>query len=750
MMDALRRFSIGLLLCCLVFIVPANSGWTQPSADAVSLDEAFTAALTYQKIGEAQYPQWSDRELFLVRTYYDLDSEPSAFEFSVGKAQTPAGYIIIGGSRRFPPLIEYSNGPSPVKLAIERGFVQASPLTGKDARALLPVYVGGLCYFALAGTDDQHLVELASGHRFPLQAVKSFAEDFMAASKPSRGIFARMWQAALAPDAVVDRGDYRVLAGAEGYTWYRGCGPTSGTMVLGYYGKVGYRNLKYEAQSFEWHGPTGTSWPYIPRALADMVADMCGVPRQGGNVEDYGVYESELALAIERVAQAHGYKGFQCYIYPNERDYSIYQSKIDEGDPSIFGITKMDPGPYDNHAIMGYGYNYTNPTAGHLAVVYDTWSTKSRTAAMESFITYRLVTIYSPLISEQDVELSSESYNFGEVPIGSFADWVLRIGNTGAIPLLVNRITSSQPSFFCTTPGFPLTIAGGESVLVNVRFQPDKEGRITGTLTVETDDPDPNEEFCKVSVSGKGLLNARPIVEFAGFGGQPLSAGESGYISVQAKVDDPDGADQIESVWLFVGTIQGEQLTSLQLFDDGQHQDGSSADGLFGNRFWVESAPQGSYIFEIVAYDSFGACSDVWPYFTVSGAAERRRMGGRTQFFGKALSRESEQSPLVLTAGFDHSSVSEQHGGKLVCLADISHPLGLSQVQRVELRYHGTFTGVLLKDDGQGDDEQAGDGRFTGTLNVGPGCSAGEYLLEIVAIDKAGHEGLPFPYYVVK
>ena len=35
-------------------------------------------------------------------------------------------------------------------------------------------------------------------------------------------------------------------------------------------------------------------------------------------------------------------------------------------------------------------------------------------------------------------------------------------------------------------------------------------------------------------------------------------------------------------------------------------------------------------------------------------------------------------------------------------------------------------------------------------MNLGPGYPAGDYLLEIVAINHEGRESVPFPFYVVR
>ncbi|MBN1592308.1 MAG: choice-of-anchor D domain-containing protein [Candidatus Coatesbacteria bacterium] len=743
-----RSFTIGFAIS-FVFLLAFSSFVLCSTAIPVTQEEAQRAASTYKSIGSAQYPEWTDASLVLTRTFYDLAFEASAFEFAVQSGGRQIGHIIIGGNRDFPPLIEYTNGPSVIDQGVSRGNAPAEALQSVESGGeWTPIYVGGFDYYLVGPDAVSDLVDVLRGGRVELADLQLFSEDLSAKLRAVPGTFSGMWEAALSGKSVKAEDDYSILIEAEGYTWYRGCGPTSGTMVLGYYGNAGYRELDYTPESFVWDGPY-TMNPYIPRDLADMVADICDVPRSGGRVDDYGVYTGELAGAIVRVAQSHGYKGFQCYMYQDLRDYTIYKDTIDGGDPCVFGITKMDPGSYDNHAIMGAGYNYRNPEAGHLAIVFDTWVTGERTAAQEYFITYRLLTVYSPLVAEQDLELSAESYDYGYVNVGDHDDWMLKIGNIGALPLLVNNLSFDDPDYSVTLPSFPYTIAAGESIFANIRFEPSHAGRISATMTIETDDPDPNEEFCEVSLSGRGIDNTAPIVRRAGFMGDHLAAGASGNISVHAEVYDAEGNSDIDVVNLFIGTLEGGHISSLELFDDGQHADGGAADGIYGNEFWVDAAPAGVYVFEIVAEDTHGASSNVWPYMRIgdSGTAKSNdTLWGVYPGMGEA--GDSSVANIYM-AGFDTTSITLEAGGKLLCVADIDDYLDGSSLARAELRFEGG--GVLtLLDDGQGDDEIAGDERFTGSMDLTPGYPAGDYLLEIVAIDGSGRESVAYPFYVVR
>ena len=80
--------------------------------------------------------------------------------------------------------------------------------------------------------------------------------------------------------------------------------------------------------------------------------------------------------------------------------------------------------------------------------------------------------------------------DFGEVRLGRFTDRDLVINNRGSCQLSVTGIVSSAPIF--VTPkvvSFPVTVDGGDSIAVPVRFQPTHRGSAAATLTIVSNDP---------------------------------------------------------------------------------------------------------------------------------------------------------------------------------------------------------------------------------------------------------------------
>jgi photosystem II stability/assembly factor-like uncharacterized protein len=80
--------------------------------------------------------------------------------------------------------------------------------------------------------------------------------------------------------------------------------------------------------------------------------------------------------------------------------------------------------------------------------------------------------------------------DFGAVCVGALRDEPLTLSNSGDCDLTVTAISSSSPEFI--PPGvnaYPIVIAPGDAVDVQIRFQPASFGPKSATLTIDSDDP---------------------------------------------------------------------------------------------------------------------------------------------------------------------------------------------------------------------------------------------------------------------
>jgi hypothetical protein len=95
----------------------------------------------------------------------------------------------------------------------------------------------------------------------------------------------------------------------------------------------------------------------------------------------------------------------------------------------------------------------------------------------------------------------ADSGDFGNVCLGSFADEVLTINNSGDCLLSISGILTSLGFLPPSVVSYPLRVGPGDSIDVPIRFQPTTSGLRTGTITVFSDDP---ASPASVSVRGTG------------------------------------------------------------------------------------------------------------------------------------------------------------------------------------------------------------------------------------------------------
>ena len=98
------------------------------------------------------------------------------------------------------------------------------------------------------------------------------------------------------------------------------------------------------------------------------------------------------------------------------------------------------------------------------------------------------------------VAIIADAGNFGDVCIGSFADEMMTLSNSGHCSLTINNITSSSPEFLvANVSSYPITIEAGDSLQIPIRFNPTTFGAKAGTITIISNDPSGAKT---VSVSG--------------------------------------------------------------------------------------------------------------------------------------------------------------------------------------------------------------------------------------------------------
>jgi hypothetical protein len=83
----------------------------------------------------------------------------------------------------------------------------------------------------------------------------------------------------------------------------------------------------------------------------------------------------------------------------------------------------------------------------------------------------------------------ANSGSFGNVCLGSFADELLTINNSGTCPLSISNVIGSPDFLAPNVLSYPLLVGPGDSIDVVVRFQPSTFGLQPGSITILSDDP---------------------------------------------------------------------------------------------------------------------------------------------------------------------------------------------------------------------------------------------------------------------
>jgi hypothetical protein len=137
----------------------------------------------------------------------------------------------------------------------------------------------------------------------------------------------------------------------------------------------------------------------------------------------------------------------------------------------------------------------------------------------------RVVTT-TPPAPAPNIGVNPTSVNFGSAETGTTVDRTLTISNTGTSALDVSSLASSDAAFTVIGPGTPFTVAAGGSTPVTLRFTAGAIGAASGTLTIESNDPD--EPAIQVQLSGTSTEPPAPRIQVT-----PLSV-EFGEVTIGA------------------------------------------------------------------------------------------------------------------------------------------------------------------------------------------------------------------------
>ena len=97
---------------------------------------------------------------------------------------------------------------------------------------------------------------------------------------------------------------------------------------------------------------------------------------------------------------------------------------------------------------------------------------------------------------------SANALSFGSVPVGQSMTGVVSVKNESADPVQISQVNVSGQAFsLMSSDSYPVTVAGGGTYSVNVKFQPSAAGAATGSLTMMSNATSGNPT---VTLSGTG------------------------------------------------------------------------------------------------------------------------------------------------------------------------------------------------------------------------------------------------------
>lgn len=119
------------------------------------------------------------------------------------------------------------------------------------------------------------------------------------------------------------------------------------------------------------------------------------------------------------------------------------------------------------------------------------------------------VPVHLLITNAPDLTAAPDTLDFGEVYIGTKDSLFVTVRNEGTFDLLITSAVAA-PSVFTVTPPYA-GIDAGEKENFKVRFAPNAPGPITGTLTLNNNDPDENPAV--ITLIGQGVTP--PVVAVA-------------------------------------------------------------------------------------------------------------------------------------------------------------------------------------------------------------------------------------------
>ena len=141
--------------------------------------------------------------------------------------------------------------------------------------------------------------------------------------------------------------------------------------------------------------------------------------------------------------------------------------------------------------------------AGFNAIVASVATTQVATiTAVAGGISTTFNITISPSTATEALSVSGTSLGFGSVLVNTAVSQPVVLTSTGTAPVTVNSASVSGNGFSVSGATLPATLNRGQSLTLNVQFDPGATGSYTGQLTVSSNSP--TDPILTVSLSGTG------------------------------------------------------------------------------------------------------------------------------------------------------------------------------------------------------------------------------------------------------
>ncbi len=153
-------------------------------------------------------------------------------------------------------------------------------------------------------------------------------------------------------------------------------------------------------------------------------------------------------------------------------------------------------------------------STGFNAVTSSVNSTQSVTlTASANGVSQTAVMQLSPLTlspsGTSSLDLSATSLSFGDVTVGTPSTKSLTLKSTGTLPVTISSATLTGTAFSVPGTNFPVTLNSGQTLSLNVQFDPIATGPATSQLTIVSDSLTNNPAL--IALSGNGVTGGATL-----------------------------------------------------------------------------------------------------------------------------------------------------------------------------------------------------------------------------------------------